>query len=93
MLAVTRWYAHLDGRLVTVLGALTSTGLHRTGFVRPDGSIDADTLTTGVVKVQAEVIERMNKTAAHSGFQIKIILIDLARMSAAEFVRFALLLR
>lgn len=93
VLAATRWYAHLDGRLVTVLGALTSTGLHRAGFVRADGSIDADNLAAGVEKVQAEVIKRMNKADAHSGFQIKIVLIDLARMSAAEFIRFALLLR
>ena len=91
--AATHWYAHLDGRLVTVLGAVTGTGLHRAGFVHPDGSIDTVNLAAGVEKVQAEVIKRMNKADAHSGFQIKIVLIDLARMSAAEFVRFALLLR
>jgi hypothetical protein len=91
--AVTHWYAHLNGCLVTVLGAITGTGLHRGGFVHPDGSIDTVSLAAGVEKVQAEVIKRMNKADPHSGFQIKIVLIDLARMSAAEFVRFALLLR
>ena len=91
--AATRWYAHLDGRLVTVLGALTGTGLHRAGFVRADGSPDTDNLAAGVARIQAEVIKRMNKADAHSGYQIKIVLIDLTRMPAADFVRFALLLR
>lgn len=93
VLAASRCYAHLDGRLVTVLGTVTGPGLQRAGFVDSDGNVDADSLAAGVAKVQAEVVKRMNKIDPNSGFQVKIVLIDLARMSASEFLRFALLLR
>ena len=103
VLAASRWYAHLDRRLVTVLvtvlGTVTGPGLQRAGFVDSDGyvdadsHVDADSLAVGVAKVQAEVVKRMNKIDLNSGFQVKIVLIDLARMSASEFLRFALLLR
>lgn len=93
VLAASRWYAHLDGRLVTVLGVLTGAGLQRSGFVDAEGSIDDATLTAGVAKVQAEIVKRMNKLDPISGFQVRIVLIDLAHMRASEFVHFAFLLR
>ena len=68
-------------------------GLQRAGFVDSNGNVDADSLAAGVAKVQADVVKRMNKIDPNSGFQVKIVLIDLERMSASEFLRFALLLR
>lgn len=93
VLAATRWHAHVDGRLVTVLGVLTAAGLHRGGFVDAEGNVDQETLASGVTKLNAEIVKRMNQADPNSGFQVKVVLFDLSTISASDFARFALLLR
>lgn len=91
--AVERWFARLNGRQVTFLGQLTGASLVQAGLVDDNGKVRAGDLESGRAKFEAAVIARMAKADPHSGFQVRVVLVDLAKMSAAEFVQFALLLR
>lgn len=92
-LASKEWYARVDGKLVHVLGALTGTGLQRAGFVLDAGVVDQASLDQAVGRLEAEIIKRMNKVDPHSGFSLKVQMIDLARVPAADFKKFAPLIR
>lgn len=90
--ASTRWYARVDGRLVHVIGELTGPSLQRAGFA-DGGELDVASLTKAEAKLQSEVIKRMLRVSAGSGFEIKVQLVDLAHMRASQFREFALLVR
>jgi hypothetical protein len=89
--ATERWFAHHDGRLVTILGHVSGRSLAAAGFIDQDGAVLAHERGGG--QAGGEVIKRMNRVDAHSGFSIKIVLADLARLRADQLLRFALLLR
>ncbi len=92
--AVDRWFAHHDGRLVTFLGQVTAQSARSAQLVDPDTGqlLEAD-LKTGVEKLTNQVLNKMNSVDSDSGFQARFVLVDLSRMSAAEFVKFSLLMR
>lgn len=92
--AVERWFAHRDGRLVTILGQLTGRRLVAAGFIDPGtGAVLADDLARGMSKLESEVVRRMNKVGPTSGYQVRVTLADLARVPANQFIEFALLVR
>jgi hypothetical protein len=91
--AAERWFARRDGRLVTILGQVSSRSLTDAGFVAEDGQIRTDELVRATTKLESEVIKRMNRVDPRSGYNIKIQFADLARLPADQFLEFALLLR
>lgn len=91
--AAERWFAHHEGRLVTILGQVSGRSLAAAGFVDQDGVLLSDELGRAAAKLEAEVIRKMNRVDAHSGYSIKIVLADLAKLRADQFLKFALLLR
>lgn len=91
--AAERWFAHLDGRLVTILGQVSGRSLATANFVGEDGAVLTADLARAETKLQSEVIKRMNLVGARSGYQIRIKLVDLAVLPASQFVQFELLLR
>ena len=91
--AVERWFAHHSGRQVTFLGQLTGSRLIEARLVDDAGHVLSEDLEAGRTRLETAVVSRMANVDPHSGFQARVVLIDLAKMSAAEFVPFALLLR
>lgn len=92
--AVSRWYAHHDGRLVTIFGELSGPGLQAGGFViQETGEVDDEAVERARVRFEAEIVKRMHRDAPGSGFQVHVTLADLMDVPAGQFVRFALLLR
>jgi hypothetical protein len=91
--AAERWYARHDGRLVTLLGQVSARSLAAATFIDQDGAVLIDELARAQAKLEAEVVKRMNRVDAHSGYIIKVVLADLANLRADQFLQFALLLR
>jgi hypothetical protein len=91
--AAERWFAHRDGRLVTIFGQVSGRSLTAANFVGEDGAVLTADLARAEAKLQSEIIKRMNRVDATSGYQIKIKLVDLATLPASQFVEFALLVR
>ena len=92
--AVERWFAHRDGMLITVLGQLTGSRLQAAGFIdATTGDVLAADLEKGSAKLEAEIFRRMNRANPSSGYQVKVVLADLAEVPASDFVSFALLVR
>lgn len=91
--AVERWFANHSGKQVTFLGQLTGARLVDAQLVDEDGQVLADDLESGRRRLEAAVVAKMAHVDPHSGFQVRVVLVDLAKVSAAEFVPFALLLR
>lgn len=92
--AVDRWYAHVDGRLVTILGSVSGPRLQAAGFVDPStGLVLKEDLASGTTKLQNQVINAMNRVNPDSGYTLKIHCVDLAKMRADRFAQFSLLMR
>lgn len=92
--AVDRWFAHHDGRRVTLLGALTGPRLQAAGLTDKDsGRVLTADLAAGQEKLQDLVVKAMNKANPHSGYEVKITCADLATIRADQFLQFSLLLR
>lgn len=92
--AVDRWFARVDGRLVTILGAVTGPRLQGAGLIDPDsGEVLTDDLAAGTTKLQALTVKAMNAVNPDSGYTVKITCVDLANVRASEFLQFSLLLR
>lgn len=92
--AVDRWFAHHDGRRVTILGALTGARLQAAGLTdSATGEPLIADLARGTQKLQDLVVRAMNKANPDSGYDVKITCVDLSRMRADQFIQFSLLLR
>lgn len=92
--AVDRWFARVDGRLVTILGAVTGPRLQAAGFIHGDtGDVLTDDLATGTTKLQNLTVKAMNQVNPDSGYTVKITCVDLANVRASEFLQFSLLMR
>jgi hypothetical protein len=91
--AAVRWYARVDGRQVSIVGQLTAASLEAAGFLHEDGTVATEDLAKGVDRLQTAVIKRMNKVAAGSGFAVEVKLADLAKVTAASFANYSLLVR
>ena len=79
--------------LATIFGQVTGRSLTASNFVGEDGAVLTADLARAEAKLQSEVIKRMNRVDATSGYQIRIKLVDLATLPASQFVEFALLVR
>lgn len=90
--AVERWYVHRDGNLVFFLGQVTGPLLVKAGFYH-DGSLDEGLLTKAASRLTTEILKRMAARDPNSGYQINVVLADLHEISAADFQKFALLMR
>ncbi|MGY1845465.1 hypothetical protein [Modestobacter sp. SYSU DS0875] len=92
--AVDRWYAHVDGHLLTILGSLTGPRLQAAGLTDPTtGQVLVDDLTNGITKLQTQVIGAMNRVNPDSGYTLKINCMDLATVRADRFLQFSALMR
>lgn len=92
--AVDRWFARVDGRLVTILGAVTGPRLQSAGLIHPDtGEVLITDLATGTTKLQAQVVKAMNQINPDSEYILAIKIADLSTMRASQFLQFSLLLR
>ena len=92
--AVDRWFARVDGRLVTILGAVTGPRLQAAGLTHPDnGEVLTEDLATGTTKLQNLTVKAMNQVNPDSGYTVKITCVDLANVRASEFLQFSLLMR
>ena len=92
--AVERWFVNRDGMLVTFLGQVTGPRLVKAGFFNArTNDLDLELLARAEARLQTEVLKKIVSVDAYSGYQVKLVLLDLALMSAAQFQRFALLVR
>lgn len=92
--AVDRWFARVDGRLVTILGAVTGPRLQSAGFTHADtDDVLTEDLASGTTKLQNLTVKAMNQVNADSGYTVKITCVDLANVRASEFLQFSLLMR
>lgn len=92
--AVDRWFARVDGRLITILGAVTGPRLQAAGLTDADtGEVLTADLTAGTTKLQALTVKAMNAVNPDSGYTVKIACVDLANVRASEFLQFSLLVR
>ncbi len=92
--SVVRWYAHVDGRQVDVLGQTSGVLLQKAGLVQPAaGETDAAALEKGRIRLEQDIVKRMAKVAPQSGFLLRVTLADLNTVSAQSFLGFSLLMR
>jgi hypothetical protein len=90
---VVRWYAKVDGRTVDVLGETSGPLLHAAGMVTPDGTVNAADLEKGRLRLEQAMVRRMATVDSQSGYQLRLTIADLNRVTAASFRSFALLVR
>jgi hypothetical protein len=92
--SVARWFAHVDGRHIDVLGQTSGPLLQQAGFVKPDdGKIDAPAFDKARNRLEQAIVKRMLTAAPQSGFTLRVTLADLDTVSAQSFLGFALLMR
>ena len=91
--AVDQWFAHHDGRLVHVLGAVTGPRLQAAGLTDTAGARLEDDIEQGTLRLQAAVVKAMNKTNPDSGYSVAVQCVDLARVPASQLLQFFLLVR
>ncbi len=69
--AVDHWFARVDGRLVTILGAVTGPRLQAAGLTDPNtGEVLTADLATGTAKLQVLTVKAMNQVNPDSGYTV-----------------------
>ena len=91
--ACVAWYARYHQPNVALLGRVTPESLAAAGLVNDDGTVSADTLEKGRVKLEGEIRKRMQRTAPNTGFGVSVSLRSFDQLRADEAETFSLLMR
>jgi hypothetical protein len=92
--ACARWFAeHHEGK-VTLLGQLTGATLRQAGLLNDDGRRIEDRLNSGRRRLEVKIVDKVRRASTQvPGFEVRVVLADLAEIRADQFLRFHLLMR